>query len=327
MTPTGSSSSSRRVRDQLDAAVRARKELPRDADAALAAVRDSSLRANAGLAEHALQELHGAIEARAEELKGVEKQQTDLAEATPRAPEVLLPDLERRQRELEPKEDRALEDARALLEAVKARAENAVAAGKEPQAAAKQDQAEPAEANKDAHNDAAKGESPEHGHEDRRADLGTRQHERLEELGTVRGALDREDQALEQVLERFPRNKPGQQPDPAELERLMQSAEVRRALDMARRSRELAAARRNPSQARAAGFTNRPDQFPTTDKMVAPLDTALPDIDLATRNAILKLQPQIREDLLQGLREEGPEGYQGFIRNYFKKLTEIKANP
>ncbi len=61
--------------------------------------------------------------------------------------------------------------------------------------------------------------------------------------------------------------------------------------------------------------------------MVAPLDTALPDIDLATRNAILKLQPQIREDLLQGLREEGPEGYRGFIRNYFKKLTEIKANP
>ena len=160
------------IRDQLDAASRARKELPRDADAALAEVRDSSLRAIAGLAEHALQELHGAIQERAEELKGVEKQQTDLAEATPRAPGLLLPDLERRQGELDPKEDRALEDARALLEAVKARGDNVAVAGKEPEVAARKDQAEPVETSKDAHDDDAKRESSEQGHEDRRAALG-----------------------------------------------------------------------------------------------------------------------------------------------------------
>ncbi len=68
-------------------------------------------------------------------------------------------------------------------------------------------------------------------------------------------------------------------------------------------------------------------EFPTTDKMVAPLVADLPDLDLATRTTILKLQPQIREELLQGLREEGPEGYKAFIRNYFKKLTEVKGSP
>ena len=141
----------------------------------------SALRANAGLTEHALEELQEAIQAREQELKVVEKQQTDLAEATPQAPELLLPDLERRQGELEPKEDRALEDARALLEAARPKAEHP---------------AEPIEAQAEAAQEhaAAKAtsgvEAAEQGHEGRRADLGARQHERLEELGTVREALD-----------------------------------------------------------------------------------------------------------------------------------------
>jgi len=104
----------------------------------------------------------------------------------------------------------------------------------------------------------------------------------------------------------------------------MRGEAVRRSLAMAQRNRQRAQARQQPGRGEKGAFTDRPDQFPTTDKMVAPLDAPLPDLDLATQKVILKMQPQIREELLQGLREEGPEGYKAFIRNYFKRLTEVK---
>ena len=52
------------------------------------------------------------------------------------------------------------------------------------------------------------------------------------------------------------------------------------------------------------------------------MEAALKDLDPATRSMILKMQPRVREELLQSLREEGPEGYQRFIRDYFKRLTK-----
>jgi len=36
------------------------------------------------------------------------------------------------------------------------------------------------------------------------------------------------------------------------------------------------------------------------------------------------MPPRVREELLQGMKEEGPEGYRKFIQEYFKKLTEVK---
>ncbi len=99
---------------------------------------------------------------------------------------------------------------------------------------------------------------------------------------------------------------------------------MRRALAIARRNRDLSRARQRAGRGAGNAFTDQPDQFPTTDRMVAPLDAALPDLDLATQKVILEMQPQIREELLQGLREEGPEGYRAFIRNYFKRLAEVK---
>ena len=51
----------------------------------------------------------------------------------------------------------------------------------------------------------------------------------------------------------------------------------------------------------------------------------LSKLDVATRRVILKMQPKEREELLQGLREEGPKAYRGFIRDYFKKLSRARA--
>lgn len=56
------------------------------------------------------------------------------------------------------------------------------------------------------------------------------------------------------------------------------------------------------------------------------MEAVLKDLDPSTRSLILKMQPRVREELLQSLREEGPEGYQRFIRDYFKRLTKAGQN-
>jgi len=74
-----------------------------------------------------------------------------------------------------------------------------------------------------------------------------------------------------------------------------------------------------PSQAGSASAN--PSTLP-----VLPVDAKLVDLDLETRTVLLKLPPRIREELLQGLREEGPEGYQQFIRNYYQRLARVKGD-
>lgn len=59
----------------------------------------------------------------------------------------------------------------------------------------------------------------------------------------------------------------------------------------------------------------------TVDAILVELD----DFDLDARTVIMKMQPREREDLLQGLKEEGPEGYRNFIRDYFRRLTKVQA--
>ena len=51
----------------------------------------------------------------------------------------------------------------------------------------------------------------------------------------------------------------------------------------------------------------------------------LAKLDPATRTMIMKMQPRVREELLQGMREQGPDGYREFIRDYFKRLTTVKG--
>ena len=45
----------------------------------------------------------------------------------------------------------------------------------------------------------------------------------------------------------------------------------------------------------------------------------------AAREAVMKLPPRVREELLQGLREQGPEGYGLFVEDYFKRVMETKT--
>ncbi|NQU09736.1 hypothetical protein HQ590_03020, partial [bacterium] len=41
-----------------------------------------------------------------------------------------------------------------------------------------------------------------------------------------------------------------------------------------------------------------------------------PELDVTARTVVLSMQPHLREELLQGMQEQGPEAYRKFIQNY-----------
>jgi len=125
--------------------------------------------------------------------------------------------------------------------------------------------------------------------------------------------------------------RPGRQGQQSEADRAMgalrqmlQSSRMQQALGMASRMRQ------GPPGGQAQAPGPRP---PTTGPSSGNLDGSpvsgsasgeLAKLDPATRSILLKLPPRVREDLLQGMREQGPEGYGPFIEEYFKRLTESK---
>ncbi len=45
------------------------------------------------------------------------------------------------------------------------------------------------------------------------------------------------------------------------------------------------------------------------------------------RAAALQLPPEVREEMLKGMRAGGPPGYEGFVHDYFERLTRATAEP
>lgn len=128
----------------------------------------------------------------------------------------------------------------------------------------------------------------------------------------------------------------------AELRELLQSAKAQKAMQMAARLQAMQAGDTSDQPSKNQKLpNNQPPPLKSSPKPKSGLegDSAsqfamegvLKDLDPNTRSLILKMQPRVREELLQSLREEGPEGYQRFIRGYFKRLTNAgqssKARP
>jgi hypothetical protein len=119
----------------------------------------------------------------------------------------------------------------------------------------------------------------------------------------------------------------------AELAKWLQSPKTQKALQMAARLQAMQSGEESPSDQPGQRPPNgQPPPPNSTPKPVGLLEgdpsnpfameAVLRDLDPTTRSLILKMQPRVREELLQSLREEGPEGYQRFIRDYFKRLTK-----
>jgi hypothetical protein len=170
--------------------------------------------------------------------------------------------------------------------------------------------------------------------EARRQDLENRQAEQMRNLQAAQQSLSSDQQTLSQMLRQLQQamqgNSSQQQGEPGQsdqamdlLRQMLQSPQMRQALGMARRMRQ------GPPQGQQAGPRPPPlpgqtqgnlDGSPATGSATG----ELAKLDPATRAVILKLPPRVREELLQGMREQGPEGYGPFIEEYFKRLTETK---
>jgi hypothetical protein len=139
---------------------------------------------------------------------------------------------------------------------------------------------------------------------------------------------DRIAQLLERLREAF---------GPENDEAIQQLAKVIESMDMQHAMQLAQAARRARQQAeRATGqLSQQPQATPQAQGTAIELNTAMRagiasefeanDLGLAAQAVLLRLQPRVREELLKGMREEGPEAYRKFIEEYFNRLTKIKT--
>ncbi len=175
------------------------------------------------------------------------------------------------------------------------------------------------------------------------------QLKRLENLNQAQQALKNSDKSLEALREQIEsaqqksaqsQQQPTSQQQKAldEIEKALQQPLMARAREMMRRMQQQKAQQQKPDPQQAAQQKSDEPMPPPSTLANALVANENPDgegtesvlvdldkLDVETRRVILKMQPREREELLQGLREEGPKAYRGFIRDYFKKLSRARA--
>jgi hypothetical protein len=171
----------------------------------------------------------------------------------------------------------------------------------------------------------------------RRDNLEARQEQGLNNLDQAQQSLHSDQSALDQLLDQIrqamhPGGKNGQgepmDDDAAQqLEQLMRSQALQQAMAMAGRMRQGGRQQGNqqPGQQQPGQAQTSTGNLNGSPRTGANVDGELAKLDPASRTMILKLPPRVREELLQGMHEEGPEGYRKYIEEYFKRLTEVKS--
>jgi hypothetical protein len=165
-----------------------------------------------------------------------------------------------------------------------------------------------------------------------RQDLQSRQSHNLDELDEAQQSLASDEQSLEQMMRQLQQaldqsgkphsGQPHQGQDSEglpSLADLLKSPLMQQALAMAGRMQRM------QSQGNPPPGGQQPEGNMTGAQRNGPAEEAeLRKLDPDTRGKILRLPPRLREELIQGMQEQGPEGYQRFIEDYFKRLTEVK---
>ncbi|MBC8356285.1 MAG: hypothetical protein H8E66_30265 [Planctomycetes bacterium] len=331
---------------RIEAVVKAQETSREDVEQAVAELQQDVMQQNARIATRELTELRDALAEMREELGELgETQEALIADAEKDLSDPIFEKLVEAQEQLDAEADPVLADARELLEdgmleqvradadAPAAPLEPALAGPLEEPAAAEPDEAAKKK-DKSKKQDAKKQDAPAPPLSPERQELQDRQMDRAEELATTEEALAADQEILESLIESLTSQLPEEAlgeltpEQAAQLQEMLAAQTTQEALEMFRRLEQMLAQTDEPTQPN----NQPPPPSPPTDKpdlseigAVDAILVELDDFDLSARTVIMKMQPREREDLLQGLKEEGPEGYRKFIRDYFRRLTKVQA--
>lgn len=176
--------------------------------------------------------------------------------------------------------------------------------------------------------------SSESGHEPAasgpQAQLAQQQQQHAEQLGSAAESLAADQQTLNELISELSQaNNQGQPSAQAsqQLSQLMNSPAMQQAMQMHQRMNQM---QLPPSVARNAAASlaqsqNNPEGARSMSGAVEQIMVELGETDANAASLLMRMQPHQREDLLQGLRQGGPNGYRKFIRDYFTRLSEAGA--
>jgi hypothetical protein len=168
--------------------------------------------------------------------------------------------------------------------------------------------------------------SPKKG--DRRDELQDHQQDNLRELDAAQKGLKSDEQTLENMIRSLmnasQKGQPNDQKSPSGKSPADQLMDMLRSEAM-QAARQLAQRAKNGKGQPQQGPQQPPTGTASESLMGNSIGTAglLDDLDPRTRATILQLPPRVREELLQGMKAQGPEGYQKFIQDYFRRLSAV----
>jgi hypothetical protein len=162
--------------------------------------------------------------------------------------------------------------------------------------------------------------------------------DRQSDLQAARDSLASDQQTLEQMLQQLAKatqlkGEQGKgQPNESEADQLAQQLQ-QMIQSPAMQAAKAMAARMRQAQANGKPQKGQPSQTPSQfaqGNLNGGMTNGAGEVDLSkldpdTRAMILKLPAsRLRDELIQGMNEQGPEAYRAFIQDYFKRLTETK---
>jgi len=317
---------------RIEAIADAQQTSQTDVEQAVDELQQDIMQQNAQIAARELTELRDALAEMREELNELGgTQEALMADAEKDLSDLLLEKLAEAQQQLEAEAEPVLADASELLKDETIQQVRSDASADEPPAPLQPALAEPlnelgAEGGQ-AEPDAQPA-TPE------RQELRSQQAELAKELANAEQALAADQEILEGLIENLASQLPEESlgemtpEQAAQLQQLLAAETTQEALEMFRRLEQMLAQTDETTPP-----TNQPPSLSQTTPMpdlteIGAVDVILvelEDFDLNARTVIMKMQPREREDLLQGLKEDGPEGYRKFIRDYFRRLTKVQA--
>ena len=164
-------------------------------------------------------------------------------------------------------------------------------------------------------------------HQEQMQEALTETSESLGEQAEAAQALAEQLQALAEQIAGEPGepSEPGEQGEPSsesqqqamqQLAAMMQSSAMQQAQAMAQAAQQ----QQQESQSESSESQGEPGGLPT-DSGYDP-DTVLRDLPADQRMKLYRLPPSVRQPLLEGMRQRGPEGYQALIDAYYRQLTQ-----